>query len=143
MKDKIAACRKSRTKTDVAALLVFVVLAGLFAVSALFCAHPFAGMLALNYYNITLMGFAVVCVILFSSETAPSRTALIFAGIAMSCAALCTPVSAVVYILYSAAVLTYRLTGRRRSSPRRFDSLFGGRIWMSAGIAICAAVFSR
>lgn len=127
MKDKIAACWKSRTKTDVAALLVFVFLAGLFAVAALF-----TWVSDDEYYYYALAQR-------FLSGDRP----LIFAGIAMSCAALCTPVSAVVYILYSAAVLTYRLTGRRRSSPRRFDFLFGGRIWMSAGIAICAAVFSR
>ncbi len=111
--------------------------------AGLFCAHPFAGVLALNYYNISLFAFATVCFILCTGKKEPSKLSLIFAGAALSCAVLCTPVSAAVYALFTLAVFAHSILKKRRGAPSEWDFVLNGRVWgwMSVGVAGCAVLF--
>ncbi|MBR5428116.1 MAG: hypothetical protein IK118_07195 [Clostridia bacterium] len=111
--------------------------------AALFCAHPFAGVLALNYYNISLFSFAVICMILCTAKKPPSRIELLVCGAAFSCAVLCTPVSAAVYALFSLAVLIYKIRKKKGKTSGAWEFLLDARnwLWMSAAVALCAAVF--
>lgn len=113
--------------------------------SALFCVDVFAGMIALNYYNIALHCTAVCCCELFFAEKCrPIR--LILIGILFSCAVICEPGLAAVYGLFSSLVLISFIRHRKGKAPlfRTFPFLENGRYWLwsTLGVLISAAVFS-
>ncbi|MBQ6018600.1 MAG: hypothetical protein IJL26_00335 [Clostridia bacterium] len=110
--------------------------------AALFCADAFAGIPALNYYNLFLHFAATACILLFFSDGRPSFPRLAAAGAALAAAVLCQPGFALAYAVYSLFALL-RVLGRRRGKDRfsaAADAL-AGRSWLAltAGAAVCAA----
>ncbi|MBR5427429.1 MAG: hypothetical protein IK118_03705 [Clostridia bacterium] len=111
------------------------------AAAALLCYDLFAGLLAVNYYNVGVQGFAAICLILFFSPKEPSRPLLILAGVILSCAVLTEPTLAAVYFIYSCAVLIRRLKEKKTGGEN--GVLLSGRSWLriSVGVFACAAAF--
>ena len=112
--------------------------------AGIFCADPFAGLLAVNYYNIGTWALAVIGITLFLSAKRPGRVRLTLAGAALACAVLVQPPLAVVYLAYSLLVmLGYIFKKRRKRFFDGYSFVIDGKVWlwMSVGAAVCAAAF--
>ena len=112
--------------------------------AALFCSDFFAGIVALNYYNMAPQAIAVAGMILFLADGKLPALKIVFAGIVFSCAVVNVPTLAVLYFLYSALVLI-RASGKKRQKDLFSADSFvvNGRVWgwLSVGILASAAVF--
>ncbi|MBQ6163605.1 MAG: hypothetical protein IJK23_03930 [Clostridia bacterium] len=111
------------------------------AASALFCADQFFGILALNYYNMALTEIVIFILMLFFSKKELSAPRLFVAGIVLSCAVLNQISLAILYILYTVFVMIRLSDKKDRLS--RFSSVLAFRnwLWITAGVAVCAAAF--
>lgn len=109
--------------------------------AGLFCADLFAGIVALNYYNLSMFALAATAMLLFLPKKTPSGKSILFAGFVFGCAVICEPGFLLAYLFYSVAVLarTVRRRGKRAPERTSYDPL-RGRTWalLSAGGAVCA-----
>ena len=112
--------------------------------SALLCADLFAGIFALNYYNMTLR-FAVLAGVLLlprDGETLPSARSAALAGVMTAFAVLSQPSMLLAYALYSVFVLIRTLAKKKnRALFGNYDFALNGKSWLllSAAAACCAA----
>ena len=112
--------------------------------AALFCSGFYLGIATLNYYNMSLQGLAVVCMLLFFSGDALPRRKLVFAGVVLSCAVVIEPTLSLVYLLFSLLVLLRRLGAKKgRDRFAAYAFVLDGRVWlwMSVGVLLSAAAF--
>ncbi|MBQ6018603.1 MAG: hypothetical protein IJL26_00350 [Clostridia bacterium] len=100
----------------------------------LFCAHPLAGVLALNYYNICLFAFVILLLTALYPKKPLSRSKTLFCGAAFAAAVVCEPILAAVYPLFCVPALTARIRRQKTDGPqtaplvpRRF------LLWFTAG----------
>ncbi|MBR5428626.1 MAG: hypothetical protein IK118_09785 [Clostridia bacterium] len=119
---------------------IWGVLAALF-----FCADQPLGMLTLNYYNIGLIFPAAVGMILFlEKKDRISAPKLVGAGILFAFAVLNDPGLALVYALFTLAVLI-REIGRKKGKDlfASFSFVIDRRVWLwlTGGVALTAAAF--
>lgn len=115
----------------------------------LFCAHPLAGVLALNYYNICLFAFVILLLTALFRKRPLSRAKMLFCGAAYAAAVMCEPILAVIYPLFSLAVpivhFKNRAADRMRTAPfdlRRFwlwSSVGGGAVGAALLVFLCVA----
>ena len=111
----------------------------------LLCGTPVYNMLLLNYYNIALLGTAVAAVMLFLPVKKQSFPRSFLIGVIFSCAVLCEPGFALVYIFYSLLTL-YVHVRSKHGKKEWFDSysfVLDAKILLgvTAGVAVCFLVF--
>ncbi len=96
----------------------------------------------LDYYTMTLMGFQVTGLILFTDErlTAPK---LIFAGIVFACTVTAQPFNSLVYFLYCILVVIFFFTSSKLNYSELTKKLLSPATWIyiTAGIVLTAVVF--
>ncbi|MBQ6018597.1 MAG: hypothetical protein IJL26_00320 [Clostridia bacterium] len=110
--------------------------------AALFAADTYCGTLTLSYYNVCTYSAALVGLLLFLPEGAPSKKRLVCCGILTAFAVMCEPVLIVSYLIFSLLVLLHVLLGKKQKSPlARYDHILNGRGWLylTAGAATVAA----
>ena len=112
--------------------------------AALLCGDQFAGVLALNYYNISVHVPAIVGLNLFAARKKLSGVKLVFLGVLFACAVLNEPGLAFLYAAFTALILI-RFIGERKGKElfRNWSFVVEKRNWffLSVGIAVSAAVF--
>ncbi|MBQ6018589.1 MAG: hypothetical protein IJL26_00280 [Clostridia bacterium] len=109
--------------------------------AGLFCADLYAGIVTLNYYNLSMHALAVSALLLFLPEKAPSAKRVLSAGFVFGCAVIFEPGFLVAYLFYSLIALACALrNGKGTASASVPCSPFGGGTWLlfSAGGAACA-----
>ena len=113
---------------------------------AVFCGYVPSAVFALNYYTMSLRLLLAFCLVLmFHPGERPSKGRLLLAGVLLSAAVLAEPPLAVLYVLYSAAVLVFELVRKRRPTfGQAYIFFFNRRNWMylSVAVGVCAAVFA-
>lgn len=102
---------------------------------------------AVNYYSGLVMSAALLCCVLFWREKKEIGPAgFILSGILLSCMVLNDPLDAVLYFIYSAAVLIGLIVHRRKkNTAEKYGYFINIRSWLfiTAGILISmAAVFA-
>ncbi|MBQ6018604.1 MAG: hypothetical protein IJL26_00355 [Clostridia bacterium] len=109
--------------------------------AALFCAHPLAGVLALNYYNVCLFVCAAILLGLLYSKKPLPRRKLLAAGAAYALAVVCEPVFIAVYPGFCLAALMLRLI-RKKNPGTGVSRIPLGRVWfwISVGGGAVAAL---
>ena len=109
--------------------------------AALFCLHPLAGVLSLNYYNVCLLCVAVLITILFYRKKELTRKALVVSGILYALAVACEPVAAAIYCIYTMFVFVRLPIRRKRTEKPEVRSVFDIQSWLfiTLGVASVAA----
>ncbi|MBQ6018602.1 MAG: hypothetical protein IJL26_00345 [Clostridia bacterium] len=113
------------------------------AAAALLCADVYAGIFALNYYNLVIHFAVFLGLLLFRQNGADGKRGVL-AGVLLSCAVLLYPFLALTYFFYGFLVLLCVLVRRkRRRSLERYAFVLNGKTFLSltVGVALSAAVF--
>ncbi|MBR2315714.1 MAG: hypothetical protein IKA56_03645, partial [Clostridia bacterium] len=101
----------------------------------------------LDYYIMSLMGFQVVSLILFCSESI-SKFQLWFTGVVFACVVLAQPFNCLIYFIYSYAVLFYLVKNKNKAFEQK--NYLSPKIWLyitlgilSVAIVFCVFLFSQ
>ncbi len=116
----------------------------LFGVLAAFflCADLFAGLLAVNYYNVGVHGLSVLCLCLITADRRPSFCVSVFCGVVLAAVVLTEPSMTAAYLVYGLAVLLRAvLLKKKKTDIGRELFVLDVRVWagITAGAALCAA----
>lgn len=96
----------------------------------------------LDYYTMTLMGFQVTSLLLFTYDK-QSTARLIFTGIVFACTVTAQPFNSLIYFLYTAVVIFFVIKNRKHREGAEKSPLLSLRVWLfiTAGILLTAIVF--
>ncbi|MBQ6066633.1 MAG: hypothetical protein IJK89_07395 [Clostridia bacterium] len=114
-------------------------LAAVFA-SVAFTSYDLFFIAAFNYYEMSVMSFALCASVLFLNER-PGALRLVFAGAVFACCVLNEPFAAFLYFGYTAVCAVMLLMEKKKSY--RPPYLCSRKAWgcITAGIGLCAAAF--
>ncbi len=96
----------------------------------------------LDYYTMTIMGFQVTGLILFTDENL-TKIKLIFTGIVFACTVTAQPFNSAVYFIYSLIVLIFFFKSQKKEYSDYTKRLLSHKNWfyITLGIVITAIVF--
>ena len=108
----------------------------------LFCAYVPFGIFACNYYTVSVRLLMIACLVLFAEKQRPPS--LLIAGVLFACAVICQPGFAFLYFGYCVLVLARTLRAKKGGRfLEDYAFCINTNTWkhLSAGVALCAAVF--
>ena len=116
---------------------------GLMATAVVSFYIPWA-MFTLNYYTMAPRLLTLICLLLMFGKRKPGKIQAALSGVLLSAAVLIAPPLAILYVVYSIAVLGYECAKKRHPEHTYLYSfLCNRRVWtyMTISITVCAAVF--
>ena len=117
---------------------------GLWAVlaDAVFVGTDLFGLKALSYYSVCVHAVLLAGMLLFVKEDRKNRHC-VFAGFLFACAVVAEPTAALVWLVYSLAVLLCAVRKKRGGkAPEAFSFILGPKIWALIFAGICAAALT-
>ncbi len=96
----------------------------------------------LSYYNMAPMALVLVGILLFVKRE-PRVIDIIFAGFVFACCVICEPETAIIYFLYSIAVLITGIVKRNKGKDFSFSFILDRKsfLYITVGISVCALLF--
>ena len=101
-------------------------------------------MFALNYYSMSPRLLVLICLLLMFGKKEAGRVRLLLAGVVLSAAVLIAPPLALLFAVYSGAVLGFEIA--KKKQPERefaYGFLCNRRTWLyiTLAVAVCAGAF--
>ena len=103
----------------------------------------FGPMYSFSYYSVAVNGTALICALLFSSETRPAKYKLIFAGIVAAVVVLAEPLLALLYFVFTLLVFIFYIKRKKNKNVSNTHFLFDPSSWccLTLGILLIAIPF--
>ena len=116
---------------------------GYFALFFVLAVCSFGPMYSFSYYSVAVNGTALICALLFSSDTRPAKYQLVFAGIVAAVVVLAEPLLALLYFALTLLVFIFCIKRKKNKNVSNTHFLFNLSSWccLTLGILLIAIPF--